>query len=201
MVNGSGNVTTDFMKVAGFPKLDFNTSSTAAWGNVRMRVAWRSTSRDRWTTTARCRRCRAPPRALIDQLSALAKNPGDIYISIVPFAKDVNIGASIVQPTWIDWTDWDANNGTSTCTAWNWKGNCTASYWTPDDHNKWTGCVTDRDQDYDTKNTAPTRRRAAGRRYLRQTQYYCKSGNQPYLQPIMPLSYDWADAEERRLTT
>ena len=32
-------ITTDFMKVAGFPNINFNTSSTAAWGNVRMRVA------------------------------------------------------------------------------------------------------------------------------------------------------------------
>ena len=38
-VNGSGSITTDFMKVAGFPNLNFNTSSTTAWGNVRMRVA------------------------------------------------------------------------------------------------------------------------------------------------------------------
>src|ERR1700726_4719445 len=33
------SVSTDFMKVAGFPQLNFNTSSTSAWGNVRMRVA------------------------------------------------------------------------------------------------------------------------------------------------------------------
>ena len=38
-VSGSGSVTTDFMKVAGFPNINFNTSSTTAWGNVRMRVA------------------------------------------------------------------------------------------------------------------------------------------------------------------
>ena len=30
-VNGTGNVTTTFMKVAGYPKVNFNTSSTAAW--------------------------------------------------------------------------------------------------------------------------------------------------------------------------
>ena len=56
VVNGSGNVTTDFMKVAGFPKLDFNTSSTSAWGNVRMRVAMALDVTGRWPTTARCRR-------------------------------------------------------------------------------------------------------------------------------------------------
>src|SRR4051812_13186477 len=39
VVNGSGNVPTDFMKVAGYPQIGFDTSSTSAWGNVRMRVA------------------------------------------------------------------------------------------------------------------------------------------------------------------
>jgi hypothetical protein len=43
---------------------------------------------------------------LIDQLSALAKSPGDVYISVVPFAKVVNVGASNYAQNWIDWTDW-----------------------------------------------------------------------------------------------
>ncbi len=38
-VNGSGTITTDFLKVAGFPTLSFSTTSTTAWGNVKMRVA------------------------------------------------------------------------------------------------------------------------------------------------------------------
>ena len=39
VITGTGNIATDFMKVAGFPNINFNTGSTAAWGNVRMRVA------------------------------------------------------------------------------------------------------------------------------------------------------------------
>ena len=39
LVNGSGNIETGFMRVAGFPTMDFKTSSTSAWGNARMRVA------------------------------------------------------------------------------------------------------------------------------------------------------------------
>jgi hypothetical protein len=31
---------------------------------------------------------------LIDQLKASASNAGDVYISIVPFSRDVNVGAS-----------------------------------------------------------------------------------------------------------
>jgi Flp pilus assembly protein TadG len=93
---------------------------------------------------------------LVDQLSALAKTNGDVYISIVPFAKDVNVGASNCSQYWGDFTDWDAANGNNTCTARDSNNHCTSSTWTPANHNTWTGCVVDRDQDYDTKNTAPT---------------------------------------------
>ena len=56
LVSGSGSVTTDFMKVAGFPTLNFNTSSTAAWGNVRMRVAMALDNTGSIRRTAKCQR-------------------------------------------------------------------------------------------------------------------------------------------------
>jgi hypothetical protein len=126
-------------------------------------------------------------KALVDQLSALAKSNGDIYISVIPFAKDVNLGASNYNQSWIDWSDWDSNN--QTCSGNWWNQTCT-----PKNHNTWTGCVTDRDQDYDTKNTAPTNSatRFPAEEYVSGNEQYCKSNNSPYLQPIMPLSYDWS---------
>ena len=39
LINGSGSIDTGFMRVVGFPTMDFKTSSTSVWGNVRMRVA------------------------------------------------------------------------------------------------------------------------------------------------------------------
>nr|WP_249791304.1 hypothetical protein [Bradyrhizobium sp. SRL28] len=39
LVDGSGAIDTGFMRVVGFPTMDFKTSPTSAWGNVRMRVA------------------------------------------------------------------------------------------------------------------------------------------------------------------
>jgi hypothetical protein len=39
VISGSGYVTSDFMKIAGFPQLNFNTGATATWGYSRMRVA------------------------------------------------------------------------------------------------------------------------------------------------------------------
>jgi hypothetical protein len=132
---------------------------------------------------------RTAASSLIDQLSALARNPGDVYISIVPFAKDVNVGASNYNAAWIDWTDWDNNNQ-----------NCTGPWWnqtcTPKNHNTWTGCVADRTQPYDTQNTVPATANVAtlfpADEYNENGETYCKPGNTPPLQQIVPLSYDWS---------
>jgi Flp pilus assembly protein TadG len=193
-VNGTGAVTTDFLKVAGFPNINFNSSSTAAWGNVRMRVALALDNTGSMADDGKMPAMQTAAKALVDQLSALAKTNGDIYISIIPFAKDVNVGASNYNQNWIDWTDWDAANGADECTKKKKNGNCKTWVWEPDDHDTWTGCVTDRDQDYDTKNTAPTSSstRFPAEEYVSGGEKFCKPGNHPYLQPIMPLSYDWS---------
>jgi hypothetical protein len=135
-VTGSGNVTTDFMKVAGFPKLDFNTSSTAAWGNVRMRVAMALDNTGSMADDGKISALQTATKNLIDQLSALAKKPGDIYISIVPFAKDVNVGEDKFNEPWIDWTDWEAANGKCKKGNYDNKGDCEANgyIWDPDNH-------------------------------------------------------------------
>ena len=62
LVTGSGTMRTDFIRVAGFPDLKYGSSSTSAWGNTRMRVAMVLDKRGRWTTTARWRPCKPPPR-------------------------------------------------------------------------------------------------------------------------------------------
>jgi Flp pilus assembly protein TadG len=105
-VNGSGSVATDFMKVAGFPNMSFSTSSTTAWGNVKMRVAMALDNTGSMADDGKIAALRTASTNLITQLSALANNPGDVYISIIPFAKVVNVGSSNYTQTWIDWTDW-----------------------------------------------------------------------------------------------
>jgi Flp pilus assembly protein TadG/uncharacterized protein YegL len=199
-LHGSGSVTTDFLKMAGFPNLNFGGDSTTAWGNVRMRVAMALDNTGSMADDGKMPAMQNAAKALVDQLSALAKTNGDIYISIIPFAKDVNVDASNYNQSWLDFTDWDndpVNDSKGTCSKPNrtTKSDCEAhsKTWTPD-HSQWTGCVTDRDQDYDTLNTAPTSSvtRFPAEEYVSGGETYCKSGNNPYLQPIMPLSYDWS---------
>jgi Flp pilus assembly protein TadG len=194
-VNGSGAVTTDFLKVAGFPNINFNTSSTTAWGNVRLRVAMALDNTGSMAQDGKIAALRTAASNLIDQLSALAKNPGDVYVSVVPFAKDVNVGSSNYSQNWIDWTDWDAANGTNVCNGHNSRGSCTGYTWTPANHNTWTGCVTDRTQPYDTQDTTPATSNVAtlfpAEEYNENGELYCKTGNNPPLQQIAPLSYNW----------
>jgi Flp pilus assembly protein TadG len=108
-ISGSGTMVTDFMKLAGFPTLSFGTTSTTAWGNVKMRVAL---ALDNTGSMAQDGKLTALIGAvagsggLIDQLSGLAKNNGDVYISMIPFAKVVNAGSANYGASWIDWTDW-----------------------------------------------------------------------------------------------
>ncbi len=158
VINGAGSVDTDFMKVAGFPNINFNTSSTSTWGNVRMRVAMALDVTGSMADDGKMPAMQTAAKALIDQLSALAKSNGDIYISVVPFAKDVNVGPSNYNQNWIDWTDWDKpSTAPAAARTYTKKSSCenNGKIWTPANHNTWNGCVSDRDQDYDTKNTAP----------------------------------------------
>jgi Flp pilus assembly protein TadG len=107
----TASVTTDFMKVlsSNLSTLNFTVGTTTAWGNAKMRVALAldntGSMADNGKITA-LRNAVAGTGGLIDQLSALAQNPGDVYISVIPFAKVVNAGNSNYGATWIDWTDW-----------------------------------------------------------------------------------------------
>jgi Flp pilus assembly protein TadG len=192
-INGSGNVPTEFMKVAGFPQIGFDTSSTSLWGNVKMRVALALDVTGSMNDDGKMTAMKPAAKALIDQIGALAKNTGDVYISVIPFAKDVNVGASNYNESWIEWSEWEAANGK--CSGKNsgnypTKSSCESAgrTWTAKSHDNWNGCVTDRDQDYDTKNTTPTTDY--------RTKFYAEQYNACPAQ-LLPLTTDIATAKAK----
>ncbi len=103
---GQGAIKTDFMKIAGFPQLSFGTSSTSTWGNSRMRVAMVLDNTGSMSSNGKMSALQSAAKDMIDSLSAFAKTNDDVYISIVPFAKDVNVGTSNVNAPWINWSEW-----------------------------------------------------------------------------------------------
>jgi hypothetical protein len=116
---------------------------------------------------------------LLTQLKASAKNDGDVYVSIIPFSQDVNIGKTNVNASYIDWTDWESAN--QSC---GWGGCVTAS------HSLWNGCVADRggsnspaSQNYDQNVTAPGS--TAASKFPADSQGGCPP------QIMMGLNYNW----------
>jgi Flp pilus assembly protein TadG len=200
LVNGSGAIDTGFMRVVGFPTMDFKTSSTSAWGNVRMRVAMVLDVTGSMSSSGKMGAMQKAAKSLVDQLSLLNKNDGDIYISMVPFAKDVNLGTSYKDETWIDWDFWSDQNpywGTCSNTNKDNKVDClsrSGRVWTPD-KTKWTGCVTDRTQDYDITNTPPTSTNAptmvVPEEYVSGSTKYCNPSSSKYVGKIVPLTNQW----------
>lgn len=108
LVKGSGTVNTDFMRVAGFPNINFNVNSTSTWGNTRMRVAMVLDNTGSMASNNKMSALQKAASDMIDTLSTFNKQTGDVYISIIPFAKDVNVGTSNVGAGWINWSDWEA---------------------------------------------------------------------------------------------
>jgi Flp pilus assembly protein TadG len=192
VVGATSSVNTMFMGVMGFSHLPISASSTAMWGNTRLRVALvldntGSMAQGGSGTTQSPTKIQALQTAahnMLTQLQGAATNDGDVYVSIVPFAKDVNVGTSNSSASWLDFTNWDAANGTNVqtgqnCTTNQWgHQSCTPTYtWTPAAHSTWNGCVTDRDQNSDTTNTT-------GALFPAEQYNACPAA-------LVPLSYDW----------
>lgn len=108
LLSGGGSMQTDFMKVAGFPTIDFKSSSTTKWGNTRMRVAMALDNTGSMAQNNKMSNMQTAAKDMITTLSGFNKVEGDVYISIIPFAKDVNAGTSNVNAAWLNWTEWEA---------------------------------------------------------------------------------------------
>jgi Flp pilus assembly protein TadG len=170
-VNGSGSIVTDFMRIAGFPTMGYGATSTSNWGTSLLRVALVLDTTGSMADYNKIGNLQTAAKNLVTQLSNLAVNTGDVYISVVPFEIDVNVGTTNVGASWLRWDLWDPNNYSNPFTPYN--TYCDQGYWNTKaqclghgynwshstgspSHSQWNGCVTDRDQSYDTLSTVPS---------------------------------------------
>ena len=107
-ITASGQVVTQFMRVAGFPTMSFDAKTTSTWGNTRMRVAMVLDNTGSMGQNGKMTAMQKAAKSMIDTLSTYNKQTGDVYISIIPFTKDVNVGTNNVNASWINWTEWEA---------------------------------------------------------------------------------------------
>ena len=188
---GSAKVPMYFLGMIGISKMAINAASTTIWGQSRLRVALVLDNTGSMSSANKMTALKTATHNLLTQLQDATSTAGDVYVSIIPFAKDVNAGTSNYAQSWVRWDLWDEVNGS--CSGGSYYNNqpyttrtsCVNARrtWTHDNHNTWNGCVTDRDQSYDTTNTAPS------------------AGNAPTLYPaeeystcpqqLLGLTYDW----------
>jgi Flp pilus assembly protein TadG len=108
VVTATGTVPTTFLKVLGFSTVDITASSTVKWGNSRLRVALVLDNTGSMSSSNKMTALKNATNSLLAQLKSAAVNNGDVYVSIIPFAKDVAVDVTNYTQPWIDWTDWEA---------------------------------------------------------------------------------------------
>ncbi len=285
-ISASAKLPTDFMGIIGTKDVPIGRSSTTVWGEAKLRVALALDNTGSMSSSGKMTALKTATHNLLTQLKNAGTVNGDVYVSIVPFVRDVDAGASNYAASWVDWTDWEAEpsftkpsnwdqigpgsscpfpsswwgtptygftctdrpatasnaqststipssgtykgyicpsmdtgsvsalknsvyyNGCYTSTTYSCTGssctctghdNCSCSgwytktcktnsgyyehAWVTNAHNTWNGCMMDRDQNYDTLNTAPT---AATASTLFPAQQYDACPTE-----IVGLSYNW----------
>ncbi|MDB5572967.1 MAG: hypothetical protein JWR79_124 [Tardiphaga sp.] len=161
-VNGTAQVNTDFLKVAGFTKLGISSGSTATMGGTRMRVAMALDVTGSMNDANKLVEMKKAANGLITTLTGLATSNEDVYISIVPFAQMVNVGVTNKSASWLNWDELGSCSSrydASFYSRFNTKDGCQANggTWTSTTSKaRWTGCITDRDQPYDTTKDGAT---------------------------------------------
>ncbi len=178
-VKGKASVATDFMRYAGFTDMDIVTSSTTKWGSARMRIAMALDVTGSMGRYQKLDKMKIAAKKLVDTLKAAANEPDDIYLSIIPFNVMVNVGTANKNAAWLNW---DTSYGSCSKSTYKTKSDCirNGKTWTAKNLNSWQGCVTDRDQSYDTTNDAPTTA-VPGTLYLAKNYSSCPA-------PLLPMT-------------
>ena len=198
LVNASASLPVNFLQFIGYNDLSIASSSTTKWSSSRLRVALVLDNTGSMAAHGKIGALKTATENLLSNLQSAATTNDDVYVSIVPFVKDVNVNPVNRAAAWIDWTDWNANNGTcskgksggSGSSQGTTQSTCNGT-WTPANHNTWNGCVVDRGRanapdpaNYDTNVVTPT---PSIKATLFSAEQYSSCP-----QAAMGLSYDWS---------
>ena len=107
-VNASADMDTDFLGIIGYKQLTVTGNSTAKWGSSRLRVALVLDTTGSMADNGKIDALKTATKNLLTQLQNAVTTSGDVYVSIIPFSKNVNLDPGNNSANWIDWTDWEA---------------------------------------------------------------------------------------------
>ena len=111
VLNGSVELPTDFMQILGYNRFTITSSSTAAWGTSKLRVALVLDNTGSMAGSGKLSALKSASHNLLSMLQSAATTDGDIQVAIVPFSNGVNVGTGNVSESWLDWTYYTASGG------------------------------------------------------------------------------------------
>ena len=164
---------TTLVSVIGIKTLPIQASTKVVWGQLKLRVSLvldntgsmcqpdnQPYTNDN-NANIKINALKTATTNLLSMLKGVAVNAKDVMIAIVPFTTGVNVGTANKNASWLTYVPWDLagsgygsyqNNRGQSCTkgtnGCNWSA-------TDSDHSTWTGCVMDRNQNYDVQNDLP----------------------------------------------
>lgn len=130
-------VPTTFTSLFGVTSIPVSATSATQWNFTRLRVALALDNTGSMAQDGKIDALKTATQNLLNRFKASATTAADVYVSIIPFAKVVNVGTSNPNASWLN---------ISTAQQCNWW-----ACWS-----NWDGSVMDRNEPYDTQNTAPT---------------------------------------------
>jgi Flp pilus assembly protein TadG len=138
------------------PTMQIGASAEIVWGMKRLELVLALDNTGSMSSSNKMKQLKLASKDLLKTLQNAAKKPDDIKVGIVPFATDVNVGTANKNAAWIRWDEWEEENGSCSRSQYKTKSACENANrtWTTANKNTWNGCVWDRDQNYDTTNTA-----------------------------------------------
>jgi Flp pilus assembly protein TadG len=114
LLNATASLPADFAKFVGMDSFTVKATSTAKWGITRLRVALVLDNTGSMADAGKIDALKSATKTLLSQLQGAVTTPGDVYVSIIPFVKDVNLGPANFSADWIYWgtapVDNNANN-------------------------------------------------------------------------------------------
>ncbi|MEA2879546.1 MAG: hypothetical protein QOF14_4742 [Hyphomicrobiales bacterium] len=131
VAEATGYIDATIAQVLGTKTIDLRVTSQVRWGFKSLELALALDNTGSMAAKSKMTELQAAVKLLFSILKKNSKVPDDTKIAVIPFNTVVNIGTDYVDAPWI------AYDGTIT------KAN-------------WTGCVADRDQPHDVKDTAPS---------------------------------------------
>jgi Flp pilus assembly protein TadG len=106
-LNGTAVVHTNFLGVIGIDHVDIKSMSVSSWGNTRLRVALVLDNTGSMASDGKMDALKTASHNLLTQLQQAAVHLEDVYVSIVPFSKDVNFGSANYAQSWLRWDLWE----------------------------------------------------------------------------------------------